>query len=39
MRLYINKKEVPTHISAIETYISIPQSTEAQNFISYLCIP
>ena len=39
MRLHISKKESLTLISAIETYISNPQSTEAQDFISYLYIP
>jgi len=41
MRLYINKKEVPTLISAIESYISSnPQSAEAQELLSriYVCL-
>lgn len=41
MRLYINEKEVPTLISAIESYISLnPQSAEAQELLSriYVCL-
>ena len=38
MRLHISKKESLTLISAIETYISNPQSTEAQELLSRIYV-
>ena len=35
MRLFVNKKEVPTLVNAIERYIAVtPQCAEAQELLS-----